>query len=64
MCIFSTHFSRWLYVHRNERTKPRELSRMLTNYGAESYKLNVTISGRKTTKSVWRMHLPREYPGG
>lgn len=60
LVIFATSFKNWLYLQRTVRIDSREVSRRLHNYGATNQKVNVTIDGKRTTKSVWKMLTPRE----
>ncbi len=59
--VFSTAFSRWLWVHANSRIPSREIARMLRDFHAMPGKLNVQAGDRRTTKSIWRMDPPKEF---
>ena len=63
LVLFATGFRNWLWLNRSTKIENREVSRRLLNYGATNEKVNVTISGKRTTKSVWKMLMPREHDG-
>lgn len=55
VCIFAGSLRKWLWLNRGEKISQRDLGRMLRSFGCDPMKLNVTVEGRRTTRSAWRM---------
>lgn len=53
--IFGPAFQRWLNVVRGERVSAQVMGEMLRSMGAETYREMVTVNGKRTSRSVWRM---------
>ena len=51
--VFGGAFRTWLWLQRQEKLTQKELGRRLRLFGCTPYRLNVSIDGRKTTRSVW-----------
>jgi len=56
--LFPAHLRTWLERSDNERLTLRELTMRLRMVGCDPRKVNVTVSGKPTSRSVWR--LPRD----
>ncbi len=55
VCIFPKQFRDWLNRTDNEKMTTKELTMRLRIYGAEPLKVNATIEGRATSRSVWKL---------
>lgn len=57
--VFLAGLKTWLNVRFGERLTAKAISPLLKNIGCESWVLNCTLGGTKTTRSTWI--LPREF---
>ena len=57
--LFGTEFRRWVKAVYRENMSPRRLGAILRVSGCEVQQIGITLKGRRTTKSAWK--LPAGY---
>lgn len=57
-CLFLNGFKRWLFIQHQEKIGPKVLATRLKQFGADYGSINVTIDGKRTSRSIWR--LPKD----
>ena len=54
--IFGANLRNWLNVARGERVSAHQMGAILRAHGCEPQTIGVVVDGKKTTRSVWRIH--------
>lgn len=55
VCVFGTALRRWLWTSRGDRVSPQRMGEVLRAFGAEHERMNMTVEGERTTRSVWKV---------
>lgn len=62
VCIFPKQFRDWLNRYDGEKMTTKELTMRLKIYGADPIKVNATVEGRPTSRSVWKLPIREQDP--
>lgn len=62
--IFGPALQQWLWTSKGYRITPRELGRTLAAAGCTNAVIHVTVYGKRTTRSTWRLPADLDPEGG